>query len=541
MQQHPADGFRQQPHDPAPISRRSLMIGGLSAVALGLVGCGSNDGSGSTQQTTPRSGGSALATAPSVGRSGGVFRVGYVGGSGADAIDPILTSGTPDNIRMRQMYDTLTRVGPDGKFNTSLAEEMTQQDALTWTVRLKSGVTFHSGKTLDADDLIASIRRAFSPNSHWAGSLHMVEPKDLAKLDDLTVRIKLNTPAYYLNETFSFPAFSVTPADFDPKKPVGTGPFSLEDFAAGRLVSFKRNPDYFGGAAKVEGIEVYTYSDDTSRSNALLSKQIDSAPVLASSQVTTIQRDPTMNVVRYASGRFENLVLDTGAKEFSDYRVRQAMKLLINRDQFVTQVYGGKTVVANDIPEPTSIYYDHDIAQWQQNVDKAKSLLAEAGQSDMQLTLVTAPLSPTLVNACQVYTKQLTDAGLDVKLQQVDAGSFYGDSFGKRTFTCDIWGGWTFGTFVDASQLSTSGFHESNWDDQDFYSAFIAASKTTDENERRQHLDDAQTIMHDKSGTVIPAFIDVIDVYAPGVTGYVAADPLGTGGGDFNYTNITLA
>lgn len=516
-----------------PMSRRALLGGtGVLAATSLLASCAS-------PSPSPTPGGGGTGT-PS---TGGLFRIGYLGGSGADQIDPILASGSPDAMRLRQLYSNLALYGEDGAVAPSLAESITQEGVNTWVVRLRDGVTFHSGKTLDADDLFFSIQRILGPDSHNTGTLGMIDPNGLKKLDNLTVELTLSTPAYYLPESFTQVSASIVPVDFDPANPVGTGPFKLKSFTPGEKVEFVRFDDYWGDVAKVDELSIQTFKDEAARVAALQGGQIDHAPLLAASFTGVVQGASNLTLHNYASGRFENVVLQTTSPEFKNPEVRRAMRMLVNRQQIVDQVYGGFASIGNDIPEPSSVYYNKDLPQWEHDIDEAMSILKSAGAADMQLEFVAADLTPTTVNMAQAVTQQFVEAGIDTKMKQIEASAYYSPDSGfgtpDRALSLDIWGGWSFATFTNLSQLPGADFNESSWENQDFLSAYKAASNTVDEAERKKHLADAQEIMHSESGTIIPAFIDVLDVYGSNVQGY-KTDPLGLGGGDFNYTGISF-
>ncbi|MFC7764972.1 ABC transporter substrate-binding protein [Leucobacter soli] len=254
-----------------------------------------------------------------------------------------------------------------------------------------------------------------------------------------------------------------------------------------------------------------------------------------------MQSASNLKLHNYESGRFENIVLQTTSPQFKDPEVRRAMRMLVDRQQIVDQVYGGFAKIGNDIAEPSSVYYNSELPQWEHDVDEAMSILKSAGAADMQVEFVATELTPTTINLAQAYTQQLVEAGIDAKMSQIEAGSYYSPESGfaspERALSLDIWGGWSFATFTNLSQLPGAGFNESSWENEQFLSSYQAASNTVDEAERKQHLWDAQEIMHSESGTIIPAFLDVLDVYASNVEGY-KTDPLGLGGGDFDYTGI---
>src|SRR5699024_10315887 len=112
-------------------------------------------------------------------------------------------------------------------------------------------------------------------------------------------------------------------------------------------------------------------------------------------------------------------------KPFDDVKVRQAFRLVVDREQMIEQVLSGVGTIGNDMFGPLSENYP-DFPQRKQDSDKAKKLLAAAGYPDgLEVDLVTAPIQSGAVESAQVFAQQAAEAGITVKIRKVDATTFF--------------------------------------------------------------------------------------------------------------------
>ena len=159
------------------------------------------------------------------------------GGGSSDTIDPHTATTQPDWARVNSLYDPLVYMKPNAQFELWLAEEITSNsDATEWTIRVRPGVTFHNGKSLDADDVIFTLRRILNPKAPLEGAalLTAIDTAALTKVDSRTVRVPCKTPFSTLNQVLGLWLYDVVPVDYDPKHPVGTGPFVFKSFTPGQ-------------------------------------------------------------------------------------------------------------------------------------------------------------------------------------------------------------------------------------------------------------------------------------------------------------------
>ena len=275
-----------------------------------------------------------------------------------------------------------------------------------WTIRLKDGITFHNGKPVTADDVIFSLRRILDPKAPKTGaaSIGYVDEKQLKKLDDRTVRVTLEfANAGFLDDIGQY-FNAIVPTDYDPENPVGTGPFKYVSFTPGQQSEFEKYADYWeDGKPYVDKLIIIDFPEDTARVNALLGGQVDVIDNLPAAQVQSVKSNPNLRVLSSETGAWQPFTMRVDQAPFDDVKVRQAFRLIVDREQMVQQVLSGQGSIANDLYARYDPVYASDLPQRQQDLEQAKSLLKQAGQEGLSVELVTAPVFQGIVEAAQVF------------------------------------------------------------------------------------------------------------------------------------------
>jgi peptide/nickel transport system substrate-binding protein len=274
------------------MSRRTLLEntakGGvaLSAGTL-LAACGSSSSSSSSVIATGNS------TTSGASPKHGTLHAGLTGGSSSDTLDPNLALNNLDYARVSNLYESLVWSDANATIYLRLAEEMTpNKDATVWTIRLRPGLEFHNGQDVTADDLIYSIKRMVNPKSPGvaANALNGIDAAGMKKLDSRTIQVPFSKPYSTLIESLSgVTTVYVVPVGFNPKAPIGTGPFKYQSFTPGQQSVFVRNENYWNQPLPYLDTLIMTdYSDETSQVNALLSSQADAINVLSQETIGTV-------------------------------------------------------------------------------------------------------------------------------------------------------------------------------------------------------------------------------------------------------------
>ena len=345
----------------------------------------------------------------------------------------------------------------------------------------------------------------------------------MKKLDARTVRVPLKRPfAIFPNQLAQLP---IVPVGFDPKKPVGTGPFKFERFTAGQESTFVRNPDWWGGFWGVEGtpyvdaIRMIDFNDDSARVNALLSDQVDAIDAVPFGQTKVIESQG-YKLFNVPTGNWRPFTMRVDVPPFDDVRVRQAMRLIVDREQMIQQALSGFGQLGNDlysIQDP--VYEAFDVEQRVQDIEQAKSLLKQAGQEDLRVELVTSPIAAGVVEASTVLASQAEAAGVQIKVNRVDGDTFYGDNYLKWPFAVDWWTPLPYLDQAVTADGPDAKFNETHWADPEFGRLYHDALKETDADARTSLQHEMMRIQYDTGGYLIWGFANTIDAYADRLQG----------------------
>jgi peptide/nickel transport system substrate-binding protein len=503
----------------AKYTRRDVLKGALVAgagvsLASVLAACGSSNTSSS----------GASASSSGAPRQGGSLKVGIVGGSANEKLDGQLATTEPEIAITFQLYDALLGWDQNYKLTNLLAEEVSSNaNATVWTVKLRSGVVFHDGTPMTADDVIYSYNRIINPKAPGMGATQLAALKSsgIKKIDASTVQFTLDSPNSVFDEAMAVYGNTIVPQNFNPKAPIGTGPFKLKSFSPGQQIVFTANRDYWGEVPHVDDLTIIEFADPTARVNALLGGNVDAISDLPSSQVKVVQAQG-MKVLDAHTGAWQPFTMRIDVKPFDDVRVRQAFRLMIDRQAMISQAYGGYGWVGNDMYAP----FDPgtpQLAQREQDIDQAKSLLSQAGyNNDLKVTLTTSDaVGGSAVAAAQVFAQQAKAAGVTVNVNKVDPSIFYGNQYLTWPFAQDFW--YTRNYLAQTAQgtLPTAPFNETHWKNAQWLKVVQQAFKTADRAARDQLIGEAQKIEQEQGGLIVWAFNDQTDAYSAKLGGVV--------------------
>lgn len=520
------------------LSRRELLGKGLAAAALPALGglltaCGSSSmGSGTPRRTN----GTTV-----IPKRGGTLTGGISGGSSSDTLDGQDPVTNMDFARINSLFEPLVGMDDAAQLKLVLAEEITpNHDATLWTIRLRKGVTFHNGRELTADDVIFSFEREVDPKHPMPGAagLSPVDVPGMKKLDPLTVRVPCYVPFSTFAETIAQVGYgNIVPVDFDPKDPVGTGPFKYKSFTPGQQSVFVRNENYWrSGLPYLSELVLDDVSDQTSQVNGLLSGQFDVVNLLSVAATKSVT-DGGGKLLIAAGGGWTPFTMRLDRPPFDDVRVRQAMRYIVNRPEMMEAVFGGKGTLGNDLFSIWDPSYDHALPQREQDIGRAKALLKAAGREDLSVTLVTAAVAQGTISAAQVFAQQAAAAGVKVGLDEVNVTEFYGPNYLKWPFAQDYWYYALYLPQVSDATLPTSPFNECHFDDPRYSGLYQEALRTVDRSRRSDIVHEMQLIDYDQGGYIIPYFPPVIDGHGAAVYGLVPSK-VGVSLGNYDFSEV---
>jgi peptide/nickel transport system substrate-binding protein len=504
----------------ADISRRQLVTGAAGLAVVGSLAAACGGSSPTNVATSGTSGGKP--------KRGGNFRLGVTGGGSKDIMDGQNIITKPDQARLMTAFETLLLFDDNYQLTTNgLAENVTAENPKLYTIRLKKGIEFSNGKTLTADDVLYSFRRIGTKAYGLTGyaATGTMDIAGMKKLDKYTVQLPLKSADATVPQTLASYTFNMVPVGYKafPAPQVGTGAYKLKSFTPGAQSVHVRNPNYWrgGGEPWFDQVTIIDFTDATAQVNGLLGGQVDAMTDLPASQVAVLQ-GRGMHALVSETGGWLPLCMAIDLPPFNDVRVRQAMRLLVDRPQVITQVLSGFGKEGNDLYGRFDPGYDSSLPQRNQDISEAKRLLKAAGKQNLVVDLHTTNGAAGMVELATVFANQASAAGVKINIH--NDPNYYGNQYLKLAFSVDFWGTRSYLNQVQQGSLPNSPYNETHWPPKsglgsNFISLYNQALATTDVGKRMEIEHEMQKLEYDIGGYIIPFFNDLIDGYAANVKG----------------------
>ena len=496
------------------LTRRQLLwVGGAIGAGVMLTACGGDD----KKPTASATGDSAKP------RKGGTLRVGALGRAGAITRDPHGSQANEsDYLIIGLLYDTLTVPGTKPNTEPRLAASWKpSEDLKTWRFTLAEGATFHDGTPVTAEDVVFSLKRLRATPS-GASRLPGIQAKNITADGADTVVIvsdyaNAELPLLVRLTTFVIPKGTT---DKDIAKAPGTGPFKLDWFRGGnaRLV---RNDDWYGGEVHLDAIEVKIFESPQAMASALLAGQIDVASNVGAVAARTAESRKDIQAVRRPNDMAMPIVMRTADGPFADPKVREALRLAVDREAMVKQVLSGYGTVANDVLGTGDPAYDKGLPQRTRDLTKAKALLKEAKfDTSKTYELYTTEDISGLAESATLFATQVREAGVKIKVVKQESATFWDKTWLKGDLYTTYWGtNDSVVFFASKTMVSDSGTNEAGWKDDDFDAAYQKAIGNAAASERTRLLKELQKIEYDSSGYLLWGMADGIDLAGAKVRG----------------------
>ncbi|MDN4480971.1 ABC transporter substrate-binding protein [Demequina muriae] len=442
-----------------------------------------------------------------------------------DQLDPHVTSAYFSFQVLENVFDTLVEPDDSLEMQPALAESWEiSDDQLTWTFDLRDDVTFHDGSAFTADDVVYSYTRIIdeelTPSWRFAAIESVTAP------DDSTVEITVAQPTPNLLALIGgykgmaiVSEDNVTSGDIV-SAPVGTGPFSFADYVSGDHITLTANPDYWGDAPSVPGVEFRFISEGSTAITALENGEIDWTDSVPVQQVEALSGGDSELAIE-PSTDYWYLALNQNNAPWDDVRARQAVAYAIDREAILqATTYGTGVLNQLAIPEQSAWFTEYD--EYSYDPERAQELFDEAGFTGGTIDfLATSEYSETELTA-QILADNLEPYGIDVEIRTVDFATWLAEQ-GEGNFDMFMlsWlGNLDPDDFYYAQHHSEGGFNFQGYSNPDVDALLEAGRTETDADARRDLYAEAATMIADDASYIYLYNPAVIQAWSPELSGY---------------------
>ncbi len=428
----------------------------------------------------------------------------------------------PSNF-VRQVCDWLVVLDTDLNLQPQLATEwMPSEDGLTWTLKLRQGVKFNHGKDFNADDVVFTINRLVDPEtaSGFAAAANMVTGAE--KVDDYTVNINTNrVSADFIYTLFLYHA-AVLPADWPGdffSNPWGTGPFTIAEWTPGEYIRFKARDDYWAMGADgsplpyLDSVEFAYFVDELSRLSAMQegTLHMGDADIALKEEYDKLEDYEFLGV---QTGNLHIAVLHFNEKPWTDPNVREAFKLLVDRQNYADTIYLGYAIPADDHPIAPGMYPLAPAEQHprQQDYEKARQLLSDAGYPngiDLKAFYIDAASDGGFAENFAIFmASQAEPAGVRIELQPTpDYWNIWLNDWGENTLGISNWAQKnTASEMFNLAYRTGAAWNESHWTNTEFDTLLEEFDRTLDQEARRGQLVTLTDLIRNEGSVMIPGF-----------------------------------
>ncbi|MBV7396909.1 ABC transporter substrate-binding protein [Mameliella sediminis] len=496
-----------------------LMAAGMTVGAAGAV-------VGSAQRV--------LADTP---KRGGTLRFAWDVHGPGDTLDPNAMFTSLDFARGRMTYNNLVRMQEDLTVGPELATEWApNKDATEWTFKLRQGVEFHDGSLMTADDVIYSMNRHLGQDTTSRAKSQVSDVKEWVKVDNETVKAVLTGPNAELPiilGMFHFKVIKDGTTEF--QTAIGTGPYQLREFSPGVRAIHVRNDNYWNSDVSgpyMDRIESFAITDAVARTNALIAGDIHMMGSLNANAIGQIEASGNASVFTVPSGKLPEICIATDRDPGNNPDFVMGMKLLQRRDRVLNVVQKGIGTLANDQPigpaygegwcsEVNDPARDYDPEQ-------ARFYLDRSGVTGAELHV--AEVVTGISDISLILQREAQKIGFDLRIKKVPNDGYWGAVWGKTPMFVSGWNMRPSASIQLGLSHHSAGWNPTKFKNERFDSLLDMVRGEVDASKRKEMLCEAQKLVAEEAGSLIPTHVAYLDALASDLRGLPRVPLAGFGG-----------
>ncbi len=385
--------------------------------------------------------------------------------SNPSRINPILSTDSASSEITDWIFNGLFKYDKDGNVVCDLAKSYSFKTPTKLIIKLKENVKWHDGHKFTANDVVFTYNMINSPKVFTPSKSSFEKVKNIKAIDDLTLEITYIQPYFKALEIWMSGILpqhllknekDLMTSSFN-KNPIGTGAYKLKTLTISSDIILTANDDYFDGRPKIDKISYKFIPDTTTSFYTLKQNKLDIGGL------TPIQIDRQINdkfkkdfkIFEKPSFGYTYMGFNLKSKKFKDIRIRQALSLAINRQEMLDVLFFGHAKVCTGPFLPNTFAFNNNIKAPQQNIQKAKQLLKDAGYDNnnpFEFQVITNANNSIRVNAAEILQYQLSHVGVKMKIRVMEWQAFLNTIVHPRNFDAIILG-WGLSLMPDAKPL----------------------------------------------------------------------------------------
>jgi peptide/nickel transport system substrate-binding protein len=422
-------------------------------------------------------------------------------------------------VLLYNVYENLVQLDQEGNITPGLAESWeVSEDGRTYTFTLRDDVTFTNGEQFTAEDAKFSIEAV---QQDWTVSLKsamdVVDTVEAVSPTELEVTLKRPSNDWLYRMTTRVGAMFDQEGTQDlATDPIGTGPYRLGEWKRGDSITLTRNPDYWGEEPYFEEVSFKYFADPTALNNAFLSDTIDViGTVQTPESLGRFQDNPDYQVIEGTTNGEVLLSMNNGRGPLQDQKMREAVRYAIDNEALLETCWAGHGELIGSMVPPTDPWYEDLTGMYSHDPEQARRLLDEAGYDGRALRL-RVPTLPYAVSCGQVVKSQLEQAGLTVKLDQLEfPAAWLSSVFTNADYDMSIV------AHVEPRDMGAvfgDPSYYTRYDNEEFRQLLERADTGTDE-EQVQHMQEAARLLSEDAAGEFLFLLPNLMVADAGITG----------------------
>jgi peptide/nickel transport system substrate-binding protein len=444
-----------------------------------------------------------------------------------DQLDPSLFTSSIDYMRGRATYNSLVQHADDLTPQPELAESFEpNSDATEWTFKIRNGVTFHDGKKLTADDVVYTMKRHQGEASTSVIKAVLATVKEWKKTGPMEVKAIMESPNADLPTLLGLFQTKIV-QDGTTGAGIGTGPFILDSFQPGVKSVHLRNKNYWREGAHLDACEITAITDPVARVNALIAGDMQLVTQIEPKAFRQMESADGVTLLSTPAALQLGICILKNTLPGSNDDFVKGMQYIQDRKRIVKRILKGKGSLGNDTPISAAHGKDfcHELPQREYDPDKAKFHFKKSGVTTAELFV--APVSGGIEDICLTAQANCAKIGFDLKLKKVPTDGYWGAVWMKEPMNVVTWNMRPTANSQMGIQFGPgAAWNDTFWHNERMGELLGLSLAETDPTKRHTLYCEMQTLIHEGSGMVIPAFSNINDGIADNVMG-VPKVPLG--------------